>query len=151
VALVPDVAGRLVKARIFPVVIERGAGVSAGFPDTHYTAVGATIGDAWSAARAKVQNRVSDEIGKLPERRDAGRCAASRDDSADLLRQLAQRRVTAFSLELLARITARSRWTCCRRRRPWRVQGGADRGGRIPASSFPMMVTAAGRCRRRAC
>ena len=41
VALTPDSVARLVKAGFQPVV-QRGAGVRAGFPDEAYTAAGAT-------------------------------------------------------------------------------------------------------------
>src|SRR5437879_2345935 len=104
VALVPDVAGKLVKAG-HAVVLAAGAGVAAGFPDDHYAAAGATIGDGWTAELiAKVQQPSPEEIGKLPDGAAlVGMLQAA--TSADLLRQLAQRRVTAFSLELLPRIT----------------------------------------------
>jgi len=143
VALVPDVAGRLVKAGL-PVVIERGAGGSAGFTATHYTAVGATIGDAWSAELvAKVQQPSSDEIGKLQNGAAlVGVLQAA--TSADLLRQLAQRRVTAFSLELLPRITRAQSMDVLSSQAT--VAGykavliAADASPKL----FPMMVTAAG-------
>src|SRR5437660_8881138 len=44
VALTPDVAGRLRKGG-FEVLIERGAGSAAFFPDEAYTAAGATVSD----------------------------------------------------------------------------------------------------------
>src|SRR6266852_4634721 len=44
VALTPDVAGRLTKGG-FEVVIERGAGSAAFFPDEAYAAAGATVSD----------------------------------------------------------------------------------------------------------
>ena len=65
VALVPEVAGRLVKAS-HSVVVEAGAGVAAGFPDDAFTAAGATIGDAWTAdVVCKVQKPASAEVDKL--------------------------------------------------------------------------------------
>src|SRR5689334_20279609 len=42
VALTPDSAGRLVKAKV-DVVVQSGAGVDAGFPDSTYTATGCRI------------------------------------------------------------------------------------------------------------
>ena len=45
VALTPEVAGRLKKGG-FDVVIERGAGSAAFFPDSAYTAAGATMVNA---------------------------------------------------------------------------------------------------------
>jgi NAD(P) transhydrogenase subunit alpha len=48
VALSPDVARRLA-AEDHEVTIEAGAGEAAGMPDAHFTEVGATVGDPWSA------------------------------------------------------------------------------------------------------
>ncbi|MEI7760355.1 MAG: Re/Si-specific NAD(P)(+) transhydrogenase subunit alpha [Thermoleophilia bacterium] len=44
VALVPDAIGRLVPAG-FEIVVERGAGAAAGFPDEDYAAAGATLSE----------------------------------------------------------------------------------------------------------
>ncbi|PYP08716.1 MAG: NAD(P)(+) transhydrogenase (Re/Si-specific) subunit alpha, partial [Gemmatimonadetes bacterium] len=44
VALTPDVAGRLIKGG-FEVLIERGAGTAAFFPDEAYSAAGAKVSD----------------------------------------------------------------------------------------------------------
>jgi NAD(P) transhydrogenase subunit alpha len=48
VALVPKIIGTLLKQGV-EVVVEPGAGVGALIPDEAYTAVGAVMGDAWSA------------------------------------------------------------------------------------------------------
>ena len=47
VALVPETVGRLV-ADGFEVVVERGAGAAAGYPDEGYTEAGATLREAGS-------------------------------------------------------------------------------------------------------
>ena len=104
VALVPEVAGRLVKAG-HQVVVESDAGAAAGFPDALYTSAGATPGDPWDAdVVCKVQQPSSAEVGKL---REGGAMVGvlQAATSRDLLQQLAARRITAFSLELLPRIT----------------------------------------------
>ena len=44
VALVPDAIGRLAPAG-FEVMVERGAGAIAGFPDEDYAAAGATLSE----------------------------------------------------------------------------------------------------------
>src|SRR5713226_1816351 len=76
VALVPEAVGRLVKAG-HEVVVERGAGVEAGFSDDTYTAVGASLGDAWVAAVVcKVQKPSPIEIEKLPQAGGGGGGAA---------------------------------------------------------------------------
>src|SRR5918911_5042223 len=48
VALVPDVVRRLVGAG-HAVVVEPGAGVTAGAPDDRYEEAGAELGDPWAA------------------------------------------------------------------------------------------------------
>src|SRR5438034_1043597 len=104
VALTPDAVARLVKAG-HEVVVEAGAGVEAGFPDDAYTTAGARTGDPASADVAcRVQKPSPAEVGKLREGTGlVGQLQAA--TNADLLRLLAQRRITAFSLELLPRIT----------------------------------------------
>ena len=71
VALVPESAGKLVKAGA-EVIVEQGAGHAAGFPDAQYTAAGATM--APSSAQAltganvvlTVQPPLPAQIGELP-------------------------------------------------------------------------------------
>jgi H+-translocating NAD(P) transhydrogenase subunit alpha len=65
VALVPDVVRRL-RAAEHEVVVEAGAGLTAGAPDDEYVAVGATIGDPWGAeVVAKVAPPTADEVARL--------------------------------------------------------------------------------------
>jgi NAD(P) transhydrogenase subunit alpha len=108
VALVPDAAGRLVKAG-FEVVVERGAGVSAACPDEAYKAAGATIADRRAVLGEadvvlQVQAPVSAEVGLY---REGGALVALLQPGSDasLIQQLAQRKLTVFSLVLLPRIT----------------------------------------------
>ncbi len=139
VALTPDAAGRLVKAG-HAVVVQAGAGAEAGFPDEAYTAAGASLGDGWGAdVVCKVQKPGTGEVAKL---REGGALVGvlQAATSGDLV----QLRVTAFSLELLPRIT---------RAQPMDVLSSqatvagykavllaADTAPRF----FPMLVTAAG-------
>jgi NAD(P) transhydrogenase subunit alpha len=92
------------------VVVEQGAGATAYFPDPQYEAAGATIvPDAATACRGahvitKVQRPTSEEVGYF----DEGAALVSLlqpAQSADVIRQLAARSVTAFALELVPRIT----------------------------------------------
>jgi len=108
VALVPDAAGRLVKAG-FEVVVQRGAGVSAACPDEAYKAVGATIADRRAVLGEadvvlQVQAPAAADVGLY---REGGALVALLQPSSDtaLIQQLAQRKLTAFSLVLLPRIT----------------------------------------------
>src|SRR5437879_6597787 len=65
VALVPETAGKLTAAG-FDVVVERGAGDAASFPDSAYDEAGASIGEAWSAdLLAKVRKPDEQETAPL--------------------------------------------------------------------------------------
>src|SRR5207249_97156 len=109
VALTPDVAGRLVKAG-FSVLVERGAGEAASVGDDAFGAAGATL--VATAAEVfgqsdivlKVQPPSAQEV-RLS--REGGALVALFQPSAEreTVSQLAARRVTAFSLALLPRIT----------------------------------------------
>ena len=108
VALVPDAAGRLVKAG-FEVVIERGAGTGAFCPDDAYKTAGATLADraavlGQSDIVLHVQAPTAADVSLY---REGGALVALSLSAGDgsLLRQLAQRKLTAFSLVLLPRIT----------------------------------------------
>ena len=154
VALVPAVIPSLTKAG-FQVVIESGAGLAAGYLDTEYAAKGAQL----AAARAEVF-RLADVIVQVL-------CHGSNDRTgqADLpllragqilagfvrplgqletIQQLAATGVTAFSIELMPRITRAqsmdalsSMATICGYKA---VLLAADRLPRM----FPMLTTAAG-------
>ena len=108
VALTPDVAGRLVKIG-YEVLIERSAGVASFFPDDAYRAGGVKVGDRSSVLGQsdivlQVQAPVAAELGHYPE---GSALVASFQPATDpgLVRQIAQRRLTSFSLVLLPRIT----------------------------------------------
>jgi NAD(P) transhydrogenase subunit alpha len=109
VALVPDSVARLVKGGA-TVTVERGAGLSAGYPDALYEKAGATLADGLAAtvagARvvAKVQKPTLAEAAQLPEGSVLVSLLAAHQ-SADLLAALAQRKVTALALEKVPRIT----------------------------------------------
>src|SRR5215218_77792 len=69
VALVPELVGKLVPNG-FEIVVERGAGGSASFPDAAYEEAGARIvDDAWSDSEAvvKVQKPSEAELSRLRE------------------------------------------------------------------------------------
>ncbi len=106
VALVPDGVKRL--AAKHELLVERGAGESAGFPDAAYEAAGATLTDAATALGAelvlKVQRPSDAETGAL---REGGALVALLAPHANeaLLGRLAGRRVTAYAMELVPRTT----------------------------------------------
>lgn len=109
VALTPDSAGRLVKAKI-DVMVQRGAGEHAGFSDSAYTAIGVRIGADAAATCAgsrvilKVQPPTADEMQSFAP--DSVLISLLRPgQDATLAKALAGRRVTALALELVPRIT----------------------------------------------
>ncbi len=105
VALVPASIAALKKAG-FDVIVERGAGQSAGFPDAAYVDKGAqTVAGRTEVFSADVvlQVRVSD----LPLMRRGQVVVGMADPlgAPDIARQVAAQGVTAFALELIPRIT----------------------------------------------
>jgi len=154
VALVPVVVPSLVKAG-FQVLVEAGAGTSAGYPDADYTDKGARL----AASRAEVFQSAdiivqvlsygsNDATGKddlALFRRDQTVIGFHRPfGSIEAARQLAATGVTSFSVELMPRITRAqsmdalsSMATICGYKA---VLLAADRLPRM----FPMLTTAAG-------
>ena len=110
VALVPDAVAKLV-AGGHAIVVERGAGAAAGFPDALYEKAGATlVADAAAVAAAgpevvvKVRKPSVAEAGALPQ--GAALIALlTPGANEELLPALASRKVTALALELVPRIT----------------------------------------------
>src|SRR5438034_415531 len=147
VALTPEVAGRLAKSG-WAVLVERGAGEAASFGDESYGTAGATL-----VAAADVFGQ-SDVVLKVqpPSIEETRRCregaalVASFQPSAEreTVSQLAARKVTAFSLALLPRITRAQAMDVLSSQAT--VAGykavllAAVATGRL----FPMLVTAAG-------
>ncbi|HTR20995.1 MAG TPA: Re/Si-specific NAD(P)(+) transhydrogenase subunit alpha [Gemmatimonadales bacterium] len=143
VALVPDTVAKLVKAG-HEVVVEPGAGVESGFPDAAFQAAGAKTGDPWSADLVcKVQKPDASEIGKL---REGGALIGQLQAATnpDLLRQLAGRRVTAFSLELLPRITRAQAMDVLSSQATVAGYKAVLLAAETVPKFFPMLVTAAG-------
>jgi NAD(P) transhydrogenase subunit alpha len=107
VALVPEAARALVKANL-QVAVEAGAGASAFFGDAAYIDAGANVSDAATAFAAdavlKVQPPTADEVSRL---REGGVLISFLQPatSADAIAALAKRKVTAFSLDLVPRIS----------------------------------------------
>src|SRR6266567_2893002 len=145
VALTPDIAGRLVKGG-FEVIVERGAGTAAFFPDEAYSAAGVKLGDRSSVVGQSdiVVQVQAPSPGDVSQYREGAALVAFFQPAVDLTRALAQRRLTAFTLVLLPRIT---------RAQPMDVLSSqatvagykavllaATATGRL----FPMLVTAAG-------
>ena len=105
VALVPASIAALKKAG-FEVMIERGAGERAGFPDSAYEEKGGQIAASRAdvfAADVVLQVRASDFA--LMRQGQIVIATADPLGSPETVRELASRGVTAFALELIPRIT----------------------------------------------
>ncbi len=109
VALIPDSVAKLVKAG-HEVVVQRGAGESAYFPDALYEQAGATLAEDFVSTVkgahvvAKVQRPSEDEVAQLPEG-SALACMLQPATAESLVAALNTRRITVMALELVPRIT----------------------------------------------
>lgn len=109
VALVPETVAKLVAAHV-NVLVEAGAGDRAGFPDAEYQTAGATIipsaADLFRQADLvlKVQKPQPQELDLIPQ--GAALAAMLQPlNNPDLVKDLAARRITAFSMDAIPRIT----------------------------------------------
>ena len=106
VALVPEIVGKLISAG-FEVLVERGAGEAASFPDAGYEEAGARlVGDPWSEPEAvvKVQKPSADEAARLREGQVLVGFLQPLTDGEGIQR-LSTRGVVAFAMESIPRIT----------------------------------------------
>ncbi len=109
VALVPESAARLVKNGA-EVIIEQGAGESAGFPDAPYTAAGAVVTTSVAEALGGADAVLTVQP---PDARHLEQCPAGSvlislvpaSRAADLLPAFASRQLTSLALERVPRIT----------------------------------------------
>lgn len=109
VALVPETVAKLTKSGI-EVHIETGAGVGASYPDQEYQKAGATIisdtKTLYSTADLviKIQKPSPDEVALL---REGSVLIAILQPliNPDLVHMLAQKKITAFSMDMIPRIT----------------------------------------------
>jgi NAD(P) transhydrogenase subunit alpha len=148
VALIPDVAGRLAGGGV-EVIVQEGAGVLAHFPDVAYVDKGATVrtgaGEALSGADlvAKVQAPTPPEVELLAE----GATVVSffqPGSQLDTVRALVERKATAFSLDLVPRISrAQSMDALSSQATVSGYLSALAAAVRLP-KFFPMFMTAAG-------
>jgi proton-translocating NAD(P)+ transhydrogenase subunit alpha len=148
VALVPDAAARLVKAG-HQVAVQAGAGNGAGFADDTYRAAGAEIAAdlagalKGAAVLLEVQPLPTADVAKLPEG-IAVIGFLQPSENGDLIKQLAKRNVTSFSLELLPRISrAQSMDALSSQASVAGYKAVLIAAERLP-KFFPMLMTAAG-------
>jgi H+-translocating NAD(P) transhydrogenase subunit alpha len=105
VALVPDLVGKLVPEG-FEVLVQRGAGEAASFPDATYEEAGARLVDGWADADAvvKVQKPSSEEAAQLREGQVLVGFLQPLTDREGIER-LGRQGVVAFAMESIPRIT----------------------------------------------
>jgi NAD(P) transhydrogenase subunit alpha len=148
VALVPDTAKMLVAAGL-QVGVEAGAGAAAFLTDAQYEQAGATV-----ANRAGTMLHDADAVLKVQAPRESEIALLKRGSvlisflqpatQGDIVKSLAQHGITAFSLELLPRISRAQSMDALSSQASASgykaVLMAADRLGKL----FPMMMTAAG-------
>lgn len=107
IAVSPDTVKKLV-ALGFTVAVEKGAGDSSAWPDQQFRDAGAEIVKTDEAFAGdvvlKIQRPTDEEIGKLKEGAILIASLAALTN-LDMVKALAERKVTAFAMELLPRIT----------------------------------------------
>ena len=148
VALIPETAEKLAKSGV-GVMVERGAGDRAFYADDAYTRAGATI-----AADAREVYAKSDLI--LHVRRPAADVLEMLRDGVvivaplqplsnpDVVRQLAQRRVTAFSTDAIPRIARAQALDVLSSMASIAGYAAALTAARSLPKFFPLLMTAAG-------
>ncbi|HET7044115.1 MAG TPA: Re/Si-specific NAD(P)(+) transhydrogenase subunit alpha [Gaiellaceae bacterium] len=143
VAIVPETIGRLGG---FELVVERGAGEAAGFPDAAYGEAGATLGDdalAGVEAVVKVQKPTADEIGRLREGQIVIAFLDPRGDPEGIA-MLAARGAVGFAMEAIPRTTrAQTMDALSSQATVAGYKAALLAADRLPRF-FPMLMTAAG-------
>jgi NAD(P) transhydrogenase subunit alpha len=146
VALTPEIAKKL-KALGATVQIERNAGESAAFPDAQYKdaeAVGDAIGNA--DVLLSVQPPDAATIGRLKEGAVLIGMLAPHA-SADRVKQLRDRRITSFSMELLPRTTRAQAMDILSSQAGMAGYKAVLIAAQVSPKFFPMLTTAAGTIR----
>ena len=143
-ALVPEAVSKLVGGG-FDVLVERGAGVAASFPDDVYREAGAELADqVWDAdAIVKVRKPTSEEAQRL---RGGQLLIGFLEPLTDLagIEQLTQRGVLAFAMESIPRTTrAQSMDALSSQATVAGYKAVLLAAERLPRF-FPMLMTAAG-------
>ena len=156
VALVPDVVSQLTKAG-HRVVVERGAGLRAGFTDEAYRTAGCDLADSadeiYSTAQMilKVQRPARNEVGEaeLDQMTEGSVLIGLLQPSGDpaLFQQLAERRIIACSMELVPRTTRAQMMDALSSQSTVAGYKAALIAANALQKFFPMLMTAAGTVR----
>jgi NAD(P) transhydrogenase subunit alpha len=156
VALVPDVVPQLTRAG-HRVVVERGAGLRAGFTDEAYRAAGCDLADSareiYSSAQMilKVQRPGRNETGEaeLDQMKEGSVLIGLLQPSGDpaLFQQLAERRIIACSMELVPRTTRAQMMDALSSQSTVAGYKAVLLAANALQKFFPMLMTAAGTVR----
>lgn len=148
VALSPEMAGRLKKAG-YDVLVERGAGEGAYFPDTEFEAQGARLGSRDDALGADVVVTVTPPEGELQKLRSGAALVGFLQplDRPELAQSLAERGVTAFAMELVPRITRAQKMDALSAMSTVAGYKAVLVGADALPKFFPLLTTAAGTIR----
>jgi len=150
VAATPDTARKLVAARL-AVAVEKGAGERASFADAAYVAAGATVvadrRAGLAAADLVLQLHPPRDAHELPKQGATLLSFLYPHLRLDVVRQLAERGVTSFAMDLVPRISRAQSMDALSSQANLAgykaVLMAADRLGKL----FPMLMTAAGTIR----
>jgi NAD(P) transhydrogenase subunit alpha len=156
VALVPEVVSQLTKAG-HRVVVERGAGLRAGFTDEAYRTAGCDLADSakeiYSTAQMilKVQRPARDQAGEaeLDQMTEGSVLIGLLQPSGDptLFQQLAERRIIACSMELVPRTTRAQMMDALSSQSTVAGYKAVLIAANALQKFFPMLMTAAGTVR----
>ena len=156
VALVPETVSQLTRAG-HRVVVERGAGMRAGFTDEAYRTAGCDLADSageiYSTAQMilKVQRPGRDEAGEaeLDQMTEGSLLIGLLQPSGDpaLFQQLAERRITALSMELVPRTTRAQMMDALSSQSTVAGYKAVLLAANALQKFFPMLMTAAGTVR----
>ncbi|MDB5477713.1 MAG: transhydrogenase alpha subunit [Alphaproteobacteria bacterium] len=148
VSVTPDIAKRYIKDG-FTVIIQTGAGLTAGYPDEAYVQAGAAI--AANAAEAlaeadlvlKVQAPSLTEINAV-KTGAALVCLMDPHKNAATIEQLAAKNITAFGLELVPRTTRAQAMDVLSSQANLAGYRSVLEAAHVFPRAFPMFMTAAG-------
>jgi len=157
VALVPDVVQQLTRAG-HQVVVERGAGRAAGFTDESYTGAGCDLADRAedvyrnAALILKIQRPLADtpaDRSELDMLKPGSALVGLLQPSGDpqLFAQLAERNITAFSMELVPRTTRAQMMDALSSQSTVAGYKAVLIAANALQKFFPMLMTAAGTVR----
>jgi H+-translocating NAD(P) transhydrogenase subunit alpha len=156
VALVPEVVSQLIKAG-HRVVVERSAGLRAGFTDEAYRTAGCDLADSadeiYSTAQMilKVQRPARNEAGEaeLDQMKGGSVLIGLLQPSGDpaLFQQLAERRITACSMELVPRTSRAQMMDALSSQSTVAGYKAVLLAANALQKFFPMLMTAAGTVR----